>query len=121
MPLLDYIKFTPAQVQFGSRFGFNVDQWRVLPELMLQRGGWFETSVWNRLWTNPLDYNESNLRIPYRFQKNAFTQHQQSNIELWLNELSGYVDHCIEFYNQGIILDRRNTFIFHKLSCTLNY
>ena len=75
MPLVDDIKFTPAQVQFGSRLGFNVDQWRVPPELKLQRGGWFETSIWNRLWTNPLGYEKDNLRpglSTLRFLKYSF-------------------------------------------------
>lgn len=101
-PLLDDIRYTPGQAKMGSKFGFNVEKWPIVtPQQLHPRGGWFEGSIWNRLWTNPINYNGPNLRIPYRFQKNAFTQQQQSNIDLWLGELSGYVDGCIEFYNQG--------------------
>ena len=121
-PLLDDIRYTPSQALMGSRFGFNVEKWSIVaPQQLHPRGGWFEASIWNRLWTNPISYNGPNLRIPYRFQKNAFTQQQQSNIAQWLVELSGYVDGCIEFYNQGQFCGQKLTLDTVSRACKMNH
>ena len=49
-------------------------------------------------------YDGTNLRIPYRFQEDAFTEQHQHDIQKWLDELSSYLGGCIEFYHEIVVV-----------------
>lgn len=99
IPPIGDLRFTPYQIELGRKLGLDVKQWPIDPNANPSRDAWFEDSPWNKLWSNPEGYEGTNLRIPYRFQAGAFTPDMVKDITLWLEELGGYVNGCIEFYN----------------------
>ena len=50
-------------------------------------------------WGNPDGFNGNHLRVPYRFKKEQYTEEQMQVMRDALNEMSGYLDGCIEFYD----------------------
>ena len=99
IPPIGDLRFTPYQIEVARKLGLDVKKWPIDPNANPSRDAWFEDSPWNKLWSNPEGYQGTNLRIPYRFQPGAFTPDMVKDITLWLEELGGYVNGCIEFYN----------------------
>ena len=50
-------------------------------------------------WGNPDGFYEKHLRVPYRFKKEDYTEEQMQTMRDALNEMSGQLDGCIEFYD----------------------
>ena len=73
LPPIGDLRFTPYQIEVGRKLGLDVNQWPIDPNANPSRDAWFESSPWNKVWSNPAGYDGTNLRIPYRFQADVFT------------------------------------------------
>ena len=73
------ILFTPNHLAYLEEHGIDTTYYRVddsLPLLPVEKGA-NNDLPWKAVWTNPEGFDESHLRIPFRFQPNAFTSQQE--------------------------------------------
>ena len=73
------ILFTPNHLAYLEEHGIDTTHYRVddsLPLLPVEKGA-NNDLPWKAVWTNPEGFDESHLRIPFRFQPNAFTSQQE--------------------------------------------
>ena len=73
------ILYTPNHLAYLEEHGIDTSNYRVddsLPLLPVEKGA-NNDLPWKAVWTNPEGFDESHLRIPFRFQPNAFTTEQE--------------------------------------------
>ena len=92
------IRYTPHQVALANSAGMDTSQWRLDADFSAAAGT-RGSNIFADSWSNPPGFGAPHLRVPYRFKTVNYDSAQMDNMRLWLNEMSGYIEGCIEFYD----------------------
>ena len=95
--LIDDVRFTPSQIQTATAYGIDTATWAIDPELVQDLPN-KASATWAPNWPSP-DANAEHLRIPYRIKTEDFSEAEYNVIKDSLNQLSGYLNGCIEFFD----------------------
>merc|ERR1711935_149875 len=94
------IRYTPHQAELAKSAGMDTSQWHVDARFASDDSGTARGN--NRFamsWLSPKDFDGTHLRIPYRFKKENYNDAQMQDMSKWLNDMSGDMDGCIEFFD----------------------
>ena len=99
--LITDIRFTNSQIQLASQAGVDTTAWKLDPELLQDRpdGNSKGSHAFAANWPNPSTYPGTNLRVPYRMKTVDFSESEMNTIRESLYAMSGYLDGCIDFYD----------------------
>ena len=93
------IRFTQRQIHIAKQAGYDTSAWKRDPDLEIDTVDNRGSNKWARNWPNPAGYTGPGLRIPYRIQTADYTDDKIANIRQYLTEMSGYINGCIDFYD----------------------
>ena len=90
------VTYTPEQISIAKEAGLDTSDWDTdadFTQRRTERG----SNIFVSSWTNPDGFTADHLRIPYRFKTKNFPEWRMKLMTSWLDEMSGYIDGCIEF------------------------
>ena len=92
------VHYTPQQASIAQEAGLNTSDWITEPDLTpskIERA----SSTFAKSWSNPEGFSADHLRIPYRFKTENYWDVSMVAMKRWLDDISSYVEGCIEFYD----------------------
>ena len=98
MPQPCNIRYTPQQILIAQEAGLDTSNWNTDADFT-SRKAVKGSNIFADSWSNPNGFGAGHLRIPYRFKTENYSSDQMANMASWLDEMSGYIDGCIEFYD----------------------
>ena len=96
--LITDIRFTTNQIETAQAAGIDTSSWSIDPDLE-QDPTVKGSHAFASNWPNPPTYPGTNLRVPYRIKTEDFTDDEYNRITSALHEMSGYLNGCIDFYD----------------------
>ena len=92
------VHYTQQQISIAKEAGLNTSNWIKDPDFTpnkVERA----SNTFVDSWSNPDGFNADHLRIPYRFKIENYDADQMKKMRDSLDDISGYIDGCIEFYD----------------------
>ena len=91
-------RYTLHQISIAQKSGLDTSNWNTDTDFktrQIERA----SDIFVDSWSNPKGFSAGHLRIPYRFKTENYSTSQMKKMAMWLDEMSGYIDGCIEFYD----------------------
>ena len=101
------VHYTSQQASIAQEAGLDTSNWTVDSDSTFSKVE-RASSTFVKSWSNPEGFSADHLRIPFRFKTENFNEKSMQKMAGWLDDMSGYVGGCIEFY------DDTNTQLYPK-------